>query len=79
MSFAIFQLEWRHSLPILELNSLYIDGTMSSPASFSNLDDKLSGPEELFYFSSLTFLHILYGEISIRDSSGGDVSLKVDL
>ena len=34
-----------------------MDGTMSSPTSFSNLGDKLSGPEDLFDFSSLTVLH----------------------
>ena len=61
---------------MLLLKNLYIDGTMSSPVSFSNLGDKLSGPED---FRSLTFLHILCGEISISGSSVGDVSRKSDL
>ena len=42
---------------------------MSSPASFSDLSDKVSGPEDLFDFRSLTFPHILCGEISISHMS----------
>ena len=63
----------------LVLNSQCKDGTMSFPASFSNVGDSLSVPEDLFDFSSLTFLHILWGEISIWVSSGGDVLPKYDL
>ena len=63
----------------LVLNSPYKDVTMSSPASFSNIGDRLSGPEDLFDFSSLTFLHILWGEISIWFSIGGEVLPNISI
>ena len=63
----------------LVLNSRYKDGTMSFPASFSNIGDRLSGPEGLFDFSSMTFLHILWGEISIWISIGGDVLPNISM
>ena len=45
----------------------------------NSLGDRLSGLEDLFDFSSLTFLHICWEQISIWVSSGSDILPKSDL